>query len=164
MKRTVLVLSTLLVVFVAVLAVLVLRPVRKVKAGGGCSNGSLSGSYAFMMKGQYEFLSVYAQEWDMSMLATFDGKGNLSGSSVIGAYDGYVYANQQFTGGTYTVNYDCSVSVNIPRALPAFYDTPVHLVGIVSSPGNVAGTGAFVGGPDYYWSGSFYTERVGVGD
>jgi hypothetical protein len=36
----------MLVVFVAVFGVLVMRPVRKVKAGRGCSDASLNGNYA----------------------------------------------------------------------------------------------------------------------
>ena len=53
MKRTIFVLLTMLVVFVAVFSVLVLRPVPKVKATIGCSNATLFGNYGLVASGFY---------------------------------------------------------------------------------------------------------------
>jgi hypothetical protein len=165
MKRTLLVLSILLVVFVAVFAVVVLRPVRKVKAGGGCSNASLSGGYALVMKGQYEYID-YGQEWDMSMLATFDGNGNLSGSNLWATYYGAPLptapAAEQFTGGTYTVNYDCTVEIYIPKGIAVFYGDQVYLVGVVTTPQHALGIGGF-GILHYPWAGTFDAKQVPEG-
>jgi hypothetical protein len=74
MKRTIFVLLTILVVFVALFAVLVLRPLAKVKASKGCSNRTLHGNYGLTARG---FDLLYNASF--SMLATFDGKGGLTG-------------------------------------------------------------------------------------
>jgi hypothetical protein len=179
MKRTVFVLSTVLVVFVAVFAVLLLRPVRKVRAHEGCSEASLDGNYRLVMTGSFEWWGYqwystadFPAPWDFSMLATFDGKGNLSGSNLMGAYASWVYDNGSpgtgplsFTGGTYTVNHDCTVTMTIPAGLDVFWGYPVNLNGILIDTGGdeAVGTGHNSGGHDYGWTGTFDAKRVGQG-
>jgi hypothetical protein len=135
MKRTVIGLTSVLVVVAAVFAVLVLRPVPKVKAGRGCSNASLRGNYGLVMKGTYiaGFTEYYLpQTWDFSMLAHFDGEGNLSASSIWDAYWGEVYDPGSFSGGMYTVNNDCTVSMTFP-GVESFDGYEVYLNGILSN-------------------------------
>ena len=159
MKRTIFVLSTMLVVFVAVFAVLVLRPVRKVRAGHGCSNASLHGNYRLVMSGNY----YYGYAWDFSMLATFDGHGGLSGSNLFGTYDGLNYNGGPltFTGGTYTVNPDCTVYLTLPAGLSVFDSDAVYFNGIVTDTGGdeAVGTSYF----SEYWAGTFDAKRVREG-
>ena len=164
MKRTVFVLSTMLVVFVAVFAVLVMRPVRKVKAGKGCSNASLYGNYALVISGLYDSDGF---TWDFSMLANFDGKGNLSGSSLNTAFHGANYGPpgtpgpETFTGGKYTVNNDCTVVMTIPPDVNVFDDLEVYLNGGVTDTGGdeAKGTAYF----DDNWSGTFDAKKVHEG-
>ena len=111
MKRTIFVLGTLLVVFVTVLAVLVLRPVPKVKAQPGCSNGTLMGTYGVTVSG----FNQADGPWTVTLLLNFDGKGGLSGTE---AYNITKFtltgpSDNDFTGATYTVNQDCSMTFTI---------------------------------------------------
>ena len=164
MKRTVFLLATVLVVFVAVFAVLVMRPVRKVRAHTGCSNASLRGNYALVMSGLY-YYDGYT--WDFSMLANFDGQGNLSGSSLNTVYDGQNVGPEgtagpvSFTGGTYHVNNDCTVCMTIPSGVGPFYDYEVYFNGGVTDTGGdeAKGTAYF----DYLWSGTFDAKKVHEG-
>jgi hypothetical protein len=163
MKRTVIVLSTLLIVFVAVFAVLVLRPVRKVKASRGCSNASLKGNYSVVMPGYYTEEAVVA-EWDFSTLASFDGQGNVSGSNLFGTYDGENWGGgpESFTGGWYTVYPDCSVAITLPEGLGVFdTDYYVYLTGFVSDTGGdeASGTGFF----DVPWTGTWSAKKIREG-
>jgi hypothetical protein len=172
MRRTVFVLSTMLVVFVAIFAVLVLRPVRKVRAHTGCSEASLFGNYALVMPGQYsEPPQPGVYEQDYSMLATFDGKGGFSGSSLNGVAQAVLMTGSGvgFTGGTYTVNHDCTVTMTIPANLDleVFYDayyaiySQVDFYGVVTDTGGdeVAGT-VYI---DSIWNGTFDARRIGQG-
>jgi hypothetical protein len=109
MKRTILALATVLVVFVAVFAALVLRPVPKVKAHRGCSNRTLMGTYGFNGSG---FNS--GDPATLEGLLHFDGNGNLSGSSFYAIVNGVPDPGNpnSFTGATYTVNSDCTMTAN----------------------------------------------------
>jgi hypothetical protein len=158
MKRTVFVLSTLLVVFVAVFAVLVLRPVRKVKAGKGCSDASLYGNYALVISGMYE---DYA--WDFSMLATFDGQGGLSGSDLIGVYDGKNWGGGPltFTGGTYKVNRNCTCTLTIPSGVSVFDTYEVYFYGVVIDTGGDEAVGTTYLAEDF--AGTFDAKRLAEG-
>jgi len=121
MKRTILVLASMLVVFVAV--------VPKVKAHTGCSDAMLNGKYALVIPGTYDY--YYA--WDFSMLATFDGKGGFSGSSLNSVYyDALYYSPETFTGGTYTVNRDCTCTLTTPTL--TMVGNPVYFNGIIIGP------------------------------
>jgi len=118
MKRTILGSATVLLVFAAVFAVLVLRPVPKVKAHhGGCSNATLKGDYGLTALGSYvaDFPAVYPGS--ISGILTFDGKGGLSGSNLFAAAPPLTYGvtagPYSFSGQTYTVNSDCSLSVTL---------------------------------------------------
>ena len=122
MKRTILVLASMLVVFVAV--------VPKVKAHTGCSDAMLNGKYALVIPGTYDY--YYA--WDFSMLATFDGKGGFSGSSFDIVDAGFEYIPDSFTGSTYTVNPDCTCTLTIPGPYGPF-TTAITLNGIVVDTG-----------------------------
>jgi hypothetical protein len=130
MKRTIFGLATVLVVFVAVFAVLVLRPVRKVKAGHHrCSERTLSGNYGLSALGIY-----IGYNRSFSMLATFDGKGGFSGSSFDIVDAGFEYIPDSFTGSTYTVNPDCTCTLTIPGPYGPF-TTAITLNGIVVDTG-----------------------------
>jgi len=109
MKRTIFALATILVVFVAVFAALVLRPVPKVKAHRGCSNRTLMGNYGF---NGFGFNS--GEPATLEGLLNFDGNGNLSGSSFYAVVNGTPDPGNpnSFTGATYTVNSDCTMTAN----------------------------------------------------
>ena len=120
MKRTIFALSALLVVFVAVFSVLVLRPVRKVKADHhGCSTATLKGNYGLVGSGWY---------WDgseglpasLSMTVTFNGTGGVSGADLYTVVAGHPsQTDQTVSGGTATVASDCSFIVTIPSLFGA---------------------------------------------
>jgi hypothetical protein len=111
MKRTIFVLATLLVVFVTAFAVLVLRPVRRVKANPGCSNGTLMGSYGVTVSG-FDEADV---PWTYSALFNLDGNGGLSATEAytIKFFTLSAPGAENFTGATYTVNSDCSMTFTI---------------------------------------------------
>jgi hypothetical protein len=166
MKRTVFVLSTMLVAFVAVFAVLVLRPVRKVKAGRGCSDAALYGNYRIAMTGSIDYYDGYSFEpgpWDISMLATFDGKGDFSGSNLFAVFWGSVISTsaESFTGGKYTVYPNCTVTMTIPGGVSVFAYIKVSFNGVVIDTGGDEAVGtAHFGVP---WTGTFDAKRVGQG-
>jgi hypothetical protein len=119
MKRTILALAIMLVVFVAVFAVLALRPVHKVRAHNGCSVASLKGNYGIVGTGFFggpgDAVGLPA---NFSAVLTFDGEGDFSGNDWVTIEDnivqGYPVIDWSFTGGTYTVNPDCSATFTIP--------------------------------------------------
>ena len=82
MKRTIFALSTILVVFVALFAVLVLRPVPKAKAATGCSDATLRGNYGLVASGWYGHVDAPLEflPGNFSMLVSFNGRGGFSGS------------------------------------------------------------------------------------
>ena len=111
MKRTIFVVATLLVVFVTLFAVLVLRPVPRVKANPGCSNGTLLGAYGITVSGFDEADGP----WTYSALFNFDGNGGLSSTEAYRIKNFTLSAPgaEDFTGATYTVNSDCSMTFTI---------------------------------------------------
>jgi len=164
MKRTIYMLSTLLVVFVAAFMVFGVRPAQKVRASQGCSNLSLHGNYQLVMEGSNEGI-LTSYPWDFSMLANFDGTtgadelGGFSGSSVVGVYNGEPYYYGSFTGGVYIVFSDCSVGIYFPSGLAVFDDYQVHLAGVISADGEALGIG--YSSFDFPWTGSFDATKVG---
>ena len=139
MKRTIFVLSTMLVVFVAVFAVLVLRPVRKVKALTNCPDldGTLSSSYGLVAPGNHD-----STGWNLSMLASFNGSGTFTGShvSAVRGGDAVPGSDGSFSGGAYSVGSDCKFTANT-EDLEVFGYSEMHLEGIVVRGGNeVIGT------------------------
>ena len=164
MKRTIFALATLLVVIVAVLAVGALRPVRKVKANQGCTNGSLRGTYQLVMDGAFDtndFEGDYGPfTWDFSMVANFDGEGNVSGSNLVGVISGEGTGPVSFSGGTYTVNSDCTVQITFPDTISVFDDYAVSLTGAVTEGSEVMGIGAFGVYETYPWTGTFDGTKV----
>jgi hypothetical protein len=120
MKRTILALVSMLVVFVAVFGVFLLRPVSKAKAAPtiGCSNRLLLGSYGFVASGSYlhDEANVPA---DLSMLATFDGNGTFRGSrlNIVANGSGLPGNPYSFPTGaataTYAVNPDCTFTAQV---------------------------------------------------
>ena len=162
MKRTIFVLLTMLVVFVAVCAVLVLRPVAKVRATIGCSNATLKGNYGLVATGfSGGHSATLYKPWNLSMLANFDGKGGLSGTSMNHfnpAYD--PYNPNHFTGGTYTVNADCTCTLHT-----GYYDMGgEHFTahGIVVDTGGDEVVGNLLS-DDEWVTGTFDAQRVAVG-
>ena len=156
MKRTILALSTTLVVFVALFAVFVLRPVAKVKATTGCSDATLYGSYGIVAQGFQGGMPGDTELYppaNFSMLAKFDGDGHFTGSSlnVFVAGNPSPHNPASFIGGTYTVYSDCTCKLTTPT-LAAFdatitgYGTAVDTGGdevagnLYSSNLNITGT------------------------
>jgi len=112
MKRTIFGLATILVIFLTVLAVLAVRPLRTVKAHRGCSNRTLMGEYGWKEFGtEFETTSTPNPSfWTEVGLVHFDGNGNLSASGFYGVENGV--ANGPTTAaGSYTVNPDCTVKI-----------------------------------------------------
>jgi hypothetical protein len=126
MKRTIFVLLTILVVFVIVLAVLVVHPVRTVKAQRhGCSNRTLFGDYGGTISGTIQ--GPTGGPVTMVGLLHFDGDEGLSGSegyqTVPNASAPHNFINSgpgtSWTGGTYEVLSTCSFTATIPGTPPA---------------------------------------------
>jgi len=123
MKRTIIALATVLIVFVAVFGVLVLRPVPKVRANHhGCSDATLFGNYGFVGSGWYGGAVVIVSGAPIvvgpppasaSALVNFDGKGGFSGSNFHVVLNGSEVTASPFTFSdeTYTVNPDCTFSI-----------------------------------------------------
>jgi hypothetical protein len=155
-------LSTLLVVFAAVFMVSGVRPLRKVKANQGCSNASLSGSYQLVMEGTYDYDAsppAGSYTWDFSMLAYFDGEGNVSATRVRGVWSGQNWGGgpTSFSGGEYTVNPDCTLFMTFPPGVSVFYGKGVELAGVVTEGDEALGIGA----TEEPWTGSFDATKVG---
>jgi len=158
MKRTIFGLATMLVVFVAVFSVLVLRPVAKVKASQGCSNASLRGNYGLVAQGLFKGEAVTA---NFSMLAEFDGKGGFSGSSLNIIFEGIPSGDNPytFTGGTYTVNSDCTCTLTTPVLAEPFEIVTAY--GIVVDTGGDEVAGNWFGSS--HATGTFDAKRVAIG-
>jgi hypothetical protein len=112
MKRTIFGLATLLVVCLTVFAVLVVHPVRKVKAHSGCSNRTLIGDYGWTEFGlEPEMGGNY---WTQSGLVHFDGEGKFSGSNMYFIENGTPDPENPSidTNGIYTVNSNCTVTIS----------------------------------------------------
>jgi len=123
MRRTIFALATILVVFLTVLAVLVVHPVRTVKAHRGCSDRTLMGNYGWQEFGnEYETTSTpHPSFWTETGLVHFDGDGNFSASQ------GYYIENGAASGpysatGTYTVESDCTVTITYTSDSSTYID------------------------------------------
>ena len=153
MKRTIFGLATILVVFLTVFAVLAVHPVRTVKAHRGCSDRTLSGNYGLAALG-----AQTGGNFSFSMLATFDGKGGFTGSSFNTVHPPFVIGPNYFTtGGSYTVNSDCTATFTIPAELPS--TNAVTLDGIVVDTGGTEVAGTWYDVPDEA-SGTFDIKKV----
>jgi hypothetical protein len=125
MKRAILGLASMLVVFAALFAVIALRPLPKVKAHYGCSNASLKGNYGLTGSGFFGSASPFSPS-SMVGLVTFDGHGNLSGDvNLVGG--GHIYGEANFSGVTYTVSPTCTITTGEID----LYGTEVTLKGAV---------------------------------
>jgi len=153
MKRTIFGLLTILVVFVAVFAVLVLHPVRTVKGHHGCSDRTLSGNYGLVATAGLG----KGVNWSFSMLATFDGRGGFTGSSFDIVFNGTLSGPYTFTGASYDVNSDCTYTLTIPAELP--FSGAQTFDGIVVDTGGDEGAGTWYDSTDYI-SGTFDIKKV----
>jgi hypothetical protein len=162
MKRTIFVLSTMLVVFAAVFAVLVLYPVRKAEATPNLCpnlNATLNGNYGLWAPGNDVSLNYASPStnWDFSMLANFNGSGTFNGSHVYAVRGRATVpgSDASFLGAVYSVGPDCKFTAYTTK-LQVFGYSEMYLVGIVVRAGNeVIGT----------WqsndqSGTFHAENV----
>jgi hypothetical protein len=167
MKRTIFVLLTMLVVFAAVLGVLVLRPVPKAKAATGCSNATLYGNYGLVASGwyghfdaPYEFLPG-----NFSMLVSFNGRGGFTGSNLNMVINGSPEGGNpySFTGGTYTINSNCTCTLTIPNSpTPNPWDATITVYGIaVDTGGDEVAGNLFSSNPNI--TGTFDAKRVAIG-
>ena len=123
MKRTIFGLAIMLVVFLTVLAVLVVRPLRTVKAQPGCSNRTLMGNYGWTESGT-EFENSPPQFWTQVALVHFDGNGIFTASEAYEIVNGVPSPNNG-TGsvsGTYTVNPNCTIQITYTYEGDTFYD------------------------------------------
>ena len=121
MKRTILGLATILVVLLTVLAVLVVHPTRRVKASVGCTASTLSGPYGWSEFGlepedarPLHWPPIPPSFWTESALVDFTPTsataGTFTGSDVSYIENGKPQTSG-FTGGNYTVESDCSVTM-----------------------------------------------------
>jgi hypothetical protein len=112
MKRTIFVLLTMLVVIVAVFAVLVVHPVRTVKAQQhACSNRTLFGNYGLVGSG-FALASGKNEPASLVGLLHFDGDGNLTGSNIYMVVNAVVSGpNSITTGATYEISSDCTIAL-----------------------------------------------------
>ena len=93
-------------------AALAIKP-RTARAQSGCSVASLNGSYGYTMTGP-----LYDNVGDLFFIAAagkiaFDGGGNIAGTDTI-SFDGSI-GHRTYTG-TYTINADCTGSMNLVTA------------------------------------------------
>jgi hypothetical protein len=152
MKRTIFAFTTILVIFVAVFAVLVLRPLPKVKAHHGCSDAMLKGSYGFAAFGGYGTSpSTTFPPASAVGIVTFDGKGNLSGQDISTVVGGTVLqVNGTFSAAQYSVASTCAftaTNVDLFGAVVTFNGVVVDAVDasevvahVASNLANVTGT------------------------
>ena len=154
MKRRIFVFSILLAVFVAVSAMLAVRPVAKVRAESpSCTDSSLHDTLGLWAPGNQG-----SDGWDLSMLATFNGSGTISGSHVYAVRGGATVPGSggSFSSGRYSVNADCSFTANVYN-LEVFGNREMHLEGIAVRAGNeVVGTWYSSDGQ----SGTFHAENI----
>jgi hypothetical protein len=123
MKRTIFVIASVLVVIAALIAVLVVRPVRTVKAQTGCSNRTLMGNYGWTESGT-EFEYSPPQFWTQVALVHFDGNGIFTASEAYEILNG-VASPDNGTGsasGTYTVNPNCTIQITYTYGEDTYYD------------------------------------------
>jgi hypothetical protein len=162
MKRTIFVLATVLVVFVAVFAVLALRPVTKVKAGSmGCSAKTLKGNYGLTGRG----ISGDTYFVSFSMIATFNGTGDYTGSEFNTTWSGIPGTSEPYTipSTSYSVNPDCSCSWTIPADSYNYeisYAITLNGIAVDTGGDEVVGTW-YDNGDDI--SGTFHAKRVAQG-
>ena len=128
MKRTILGLASILVVCLTVLAVLVVHPIRRVKANHGCWDGMLRGNYEWTEFGS-EPNEATPSFWTQTALVNFDGNGNFYGSKIYYVENGAFFgpSSSPPTGtesGTYSVYSDCTVYITYhwPWAGQTYYD------------------------------------------
>jgi hypothetical protein len=112
MKRTIFGLATILVVFLTVLALLVVHPVRTVKAHHGCSDRTLMGNYGWTEFG-YEPEEDPVDFWTAVGLVHFDGNGHFTGTDIYSIDSGTPDPDNPTsdTDGTYTINSNCTITI-----------------------------------------------------
>ena len=159
MKRTIFALSTMLVVFVAVFAVLAVHPLRTVKAHHGCSKATLKGNYGVVAQGVG---ASYITPVNFSVLITFDGEGHLSGTNFNEVVGPNLYAWPQIdTGATYTVNSDCTCTISNVSVLGLFPDTTIDAYGIIVGGGDeLIGNLNTPTGSEYLQGATFRAKKV----
>lgn len=164
MKRTTFVIVTMLVVFVAVLSVLVLRPVTGVKASTGCSNATLIGNYGLVAQGFYNVPDPGFVPADFSMLATFNGKGAFTASNLNIVVNGGLEPGSPFTvTGTYTCLPSCACTWTIPNSPTVNpWDAVITVYGIaVDTGGDEIAGNLLSANPNI--TGTFDAKRVATG-
>jgi hypothetical protein len=167
MKRTIFALATLLVVFVAVFALLALRPVAKAKASTGCSDATLVGNYGFVGSGWYGHFdaTVVFVPGNFSMLANFNGRGVFTGNDMNLVSNGSLEEGSPFNGvtGTYTVQPNCTFTVNIPNTpTPNPWDAVITVYGVAVDTGGDEIVGNLVSS-NPNTTGTFDAKRVAAG-
>jgi hypothetical protein len=166
MKRTIFVLATVLVVFVAVFAVLVLRPVAKVEPTTGCSNATLIGNYGLVAQGFYNGPDYYEfVPANFSMLATFNGRGAFTGNYLNIVVKGSLDPDSPFMGvtGTYTCLPNCTCTWTIPNTPTANpWDAAITGMGIALDTGGDEFSGNLLSANPNI-TGTFDAKRVATG-
>ncbi len=125
---------------VPLLALALLAPA---KTQGECSNATLKGSYGFTLSG---FLLDHpgvpllggTLAFAESGVRTFDGAGNFSDSHTVASLAGTIF--QPAATGTYSVNSDCTGSMNVGTSLTEDFtivNGGQEVEFIVSTPGRV---------------------------
>jgi hypothetical protein len=117
----------------------------RVYASSGCTDATLTGSYAFMQPAGFtnNHSGTKGREvpWQFVGIETFDGAGNTS-VNYTAAVNGAISTNQASTG-TYSVNSDCSGSLTFSSGDAAGYsanlaisDGGAELFAMSTNPGN----------------------------
>ena len=167
MKRTIFVLLTILVVFVAVFSVLVLRPVTKVKASIGCSNATLFGNYGLVAQGFYNNPSApppYFVPGNFSMLATFNGHGAFTANYLNIVVGGALESGSPFSGvtGTYTCLPNCTCTWTISNSPENPWDAVITGMGLALDTGGDEISGNLLSS-NPNTTGTFDAKRVAIG-
>ena len=107
-----------LVILIAALAIggmMLMLPQRKaprvVHAQAGCDATSFNGAYAYNFTGQFFDNVGYTHLFTAAGRFLADGQGNLAGTDTT-TIDDNLYRGQTYTG-TYTMNADCTGSINM---------------------------------------------------
>ncbi|MGF1938901.1 MAG: hypothetical protein RM347_031865 [Nostoc sp. ChiQUE02] len=102
--------TTFVLLFMSVFGTSMYVNTQQAKAEKVCSNRSLFGAYQTQGSG-YLNGNTYA----LTVLSTFDGMGNITGTILVRSLAGNVITNVP-TEGTYKVNSDCSVTAILKRS------------------------------------------------
>ena len=128
MKRTTFALATIVVVLSIVSVVLLVHPMRTVKAHPGCSDRTLTGNYAWAEFG-YQPEDIPPDFWATTALVNFNGQGSFTASAGYEVDNAVYDATNVSFDGSYTVHSNCTVTLTYT------YDAhPFESYGVIVGP------------------------------